>query len=355
MSLNRIIGAMSGTSMDGLDLCICDYDQDKNGRYSFKILSTKTYSYPASILSDLNQSKNMSVEALLLLDKQLGRFFADCINALLETSKMAPKEIHAIASHGHTIYHQPDKGFTLQIGCGDTIAYRTGIQVINDFRQKDVIAGGQGAPLVPIGDSALFGQRADAFLNIGGFANITIPSESTLAFDICPANLPMNRIVNRMNLPYDDGGKIAKSGTVDTPILAKLNTLDYYALNPPKSLGTEWLDAKFQSILDEIESNEDQLRTLIAHISQQIGMVCKNHQIKSLFITGGGAFNNFLIEEIERETALEIILPTKEEIEFKEAIIFGFLGMRYLQGKTNVLHSVTGAKRDVIGGVLHLP
>jgi len=341
--------------MDGLDLSICDYTQDEREYYSYKILNTKTYPYPLELLNDLQQSKKKSVEALLLLDKQLGRFFAECINAFLDSSKIDANEVHAIASHGHTVYHQPDKGFTLQIGCGDTIAYHTGIRVINDFRQKDVIAGGQGAPLVPIGDLALFGDQADAFLNLGGFANITIPGLTTLAFDICPANLPMNRIVNRLNLPYDDGGRIAQSGTIDVVVLEKLNALDFYAQNPPKSLGTEWLDAHFLPILDQIQSNEDQLRTLVAHISQQIGTVCQKHWVTSLFITGGGAFNDFLINEIRNAGHVEIVLPSREEIEFKEAIVFGFLGVRYLQGEPNSLHSVTGAKKDVIGGVLHVP
>ncbi|MGB0915303.1 MAG: anhydro-N-acetylmuramic acid kinase, partial [Crocinitomicaceae bacterium] len=222
-------------------------------------------------------------------------------------------------------------------------------------RQKDVVAGGHGAPLVPIGDKILFQNQADAFLNIGGFSNICIPGETTIAFDICPGNLPLNEIVNKIGLPYDANGDISRSGKINESALAKMNSLEFYQKTNQKSLGTEWLDQEFTPIYESIEANEDKLRTIIEHISIQISDVLNKNEINRLFITGGGAFNAFLIEEIQTKTTAEIILPPIKIIEFKEALVFAFLGLRFLRNEINCLSSVTGASRDTVGGVLHTP
>lgn len=355
MSLHTIIGVMSGTSMDGLDICLSTFKQKEQGDYSFEIQQVSTYKYESNLLNSLANAKKLAPEDLFALDKKLGMFFADSINLFLDEFNIDRSKVHAIASHGHTVFHQPERGFTVQIGCGDTIASRTGIQVINDFRQKDVIAGGQGAPLVPIGDLLLFGGKADAFLNIGGFANISIPGEKTIAFDISPGNLPLNLIAQELGKEFDENGIIAQSGTVDQNILNQLNSISFYHSNPPKSLGTEWLEKEFLPILSKIELPEDRMSTCVSHIAEQIHKVCQKFTIKKLYITGGGAYNNFLIKEIESLEEIEHIVPSKAIIEFKEALIFGFLGALFLEGKTNVLSSVTGASKDVMGGVLHLP
>ncbi len=355
MSSYTILGLMSGTSMDGLDISHVNFKVKDNGKIEFTVNQCKTYPYSKYILDKLRTSKNLNTEEILVLDKELGLIFAKKVNEFLSENKIDKNSIDAIASHGHTIHHQPQNGFTQQIGCGDTIAFQTGIKVINDFRQKDVIAGGQGAPLVPIGDKLLFGDIAEAYLNIGGFTNICIPRKQTIAFDICPGNLPLNEIVNKIGLEYDKDGELARSGEINSEILERLNSLDYYSRVKHKSLGTEWLENEFTPLLHSIKKEEDKLRTIVEHIAIQISKTVTQHKIKSLFITGGGALNSFLIGQIDKNIEAKITLPSTTIIDFKEALVFAFLGMRFLRNEINCLSSVTGASRDTIGGVLHLP
>ena len=355
MSLRTVIGVMSGTSMDGIDIVLSTYQVSDLEMVSHTIHHSKTYQYSANLLKKLKISTQLSASELLILDKTLGIFFSERIINFINEFEIETPLIDAIASHGHTIFHQPEKGYTYQIGCGETIAFRTGIKVINDFRQKDVVAGGQGAPLVPIGDKLLYNSFADAFLNIGGFCNISIPSYRTIAFDISPGNLPLNEIAEEFDKTFDKSGLIARSGIIDKDVLNELNDLDYYSADPPKSLGIEWVEANFNPILSKIDSPRDRMRTAVEHIAEQISSTCIQNNVKSLYITGGGAFNNFLIEKIKEKSKIKIVIPDTVDIEFKEAIIFGLLGALFLEGKHNTLSSVTGASRDVMGGVLHLP
>lgn len=354
MSLYTMIGVMSGTSMDGLDITLCEIKNINDDSYEHKTLNSKTFSYPSELFDLLVSAKSLPADQLFALDKLLGKHYAACINSFLLTSEIDAAKVDAIASHGHTVHHQPENGFTVQIGCGITMAKETGIRVINDFRQKDVVFGGQGAPLVPIGDKLLFANRADAYLNIGGFTNISIPGDVTIAFDISPGNLPLNAIAQELGVPFDDGGAIARKGTVDLKTLRELNALPYYTQPTPKSLGTEWLEAVFLPVLNQIPRPEDRMRTCVTHIAEQISAICVRHNIEQLFVTGGGAFNAFLLEELHRN-AVRFVLPEKDEIDFKEALIFAFLGVRFLEGKYNCLASVTGASTNVCGGTLHLP
>lgn len=354
MSSYSIIGLMSGTSMDGLDIAFVTFTLQKNGTWKYTVNQSETKKYDITILDKLKVGKQLSTIDILELDKELGVFFAKCVNELIETYQIDRNKIDAIASHGHTIHHQPDKGFTQQIGCGATIAFHTGIKVINDFRQKDVVAGGQGAPLVPIGDKLLFSEFADAFLNIGGFANICIPSIKTIAFDISPGNLPLNEIVNKLGFEFDDKGTISSEGSVNHVILNELNALDFYSELNSKSLGTEWLETEFTPIVNKIRSLEDRLSTITEHIALQISKVTKTYNIKRLYITGGGVFNDFLIHRIRSNSSAELIIPDKTTINYKEAIVFAFLGVRFLREEINCMSSVTGASKDTIGGVMHL-
>jgi len=349
-----IIGLMSGTSMDGLDIAFSKYEQTTNNKWQLTVYQTETDIYPKNMLENLKNSTCFSASQLLDLDKKLGHYFAEKVNAFILRNKIDKKSIDAIASHGHTIFHQPDKGYTYQIGCGSTLAFNTELKVINDFRQKDVIAGGQGAPLVPIGDKLLFHQESSCFLNLGGFANCCIlKNKNVIAYDICPANLPLNQIMNRLGLEYDKDGKNAREGKVDLIALEKLNALSFYQQNSPKSLGTEWLTAEFNPVITEIINNKDKLRTIIEHIAIQIGENLIDSQ--SIYITGGGVRNTFLLERIAFHFEGEIVIPSEQIVDYKEAIIFGFLGALHLSGIPNTLASVTGANKDVIGGVLHRP
>lgn len=356
MSKIEIIGIMSGTSLDGVDIAHVSFTQDAFGEFSFSILNTKSFDFPPHLHQDLVNATNLPVPALLQLDKKLGLFYADCVNNYFSLEKINKSNIDAIACHGQTIYHQPENGFTLQIGCGTTIAFHTGIQVINDFRTKDIVAGGQGAPLVPIGDFNLFQSQAASFLNIGGFANISFKENGIIkAFDICPGNLPLNKLIESKGLSFDNEGEMARSGEINFFLLDLLNSLSYYGHTGPKSLGTEWLEEHFYPLLKFDKEIENNLRTVVEHIAIQIGNSLNSAQCESVMISGGGTKNKFLIERIAHYYNGKIVIPSEETISFKEAIIFAFLGALYLQKIPNCISSVTGASCATIGGTLHIP
>jgi anhydro-N-acetylmuramic acid kinase len=276
------------------------------------------------------------------------------VNQFIHKHKIDVHDIHSIASHGHTIFHQPEKGFTVQIGCGSTIALHTGINVVNDFRTKDVILGGQGAPLVPIGDFELFGNYATSFLNIGGFSNVSFQQNGKIvAFDCAPGNLPLNKLAHSKGLSYDKNGEIARSGEINFFLLDLLNALPFYQESGPKSLGIEWLETHFYPLIKFDRDIENNLRTILEHEAYQIGTLLNAQQQESVLITGGGALNSFLIERISHYFNGKVHLPDRKIIEFKEAIIFAFLGALYAQNQPNCLQEVTGASRSVCGGVFH--
>ncbi len=344
---------MSGTSMDGVDISYCSYNSTAENIWEHTVIQTKTIEYPIDILNLIKKSTSLNSNQLLELDKILGKLYGQFVNEFIHKYKIDKKDIDAIASHGHTIFHQPEKGYTYQIGCGDTIAFNTGLKVINDFRQKDVVAGGQGAPLVPIGDLLLFSRESSTFLNLGGFANCCKIYDEVIAFDISPANLPMNEIVQELGFDFDINGNLASTGKLIQDILDELNELDYYSQLPPKSLGTEWLKEHFTPIIKKIKNPNDRLRTIVEHISIQITRSLS--ESKSIYVTGGGAMNTFLINRIKHHFKGQIIIPPAQIVDFKEAIVFGFLGSLYLAGVPNTISSVTGASKETIGGVLHLP
>jgi len=351
----ELIGLMSGTSLDGVDICHVDFFY-KNNKWSYKIHNARTQVYPAHLLKQLKNAVNLSGLELFSLDQQLGVFFGECINNFIADFSIQKNAITAIASHGHTVFHQPDKGLTVQIGCGESIAYTTGINTINDFRTKDVLHGGQGAPLVPIGDQLLFSEQADAFLNIGGFANFSVlnTDATVTAFDICPANIIINYFTRQLGLEYDKDGTIASAQTPDDALLNLLNEIDAYNQPQPPSLGWEWIE---QVILPVYEhqpvSIEVKIATATEHAAFQIARRLNEYHCKSVFITGGGTKNTFLISRIEHYFNGKIVIPDEETIDFKEALIFAFLGVLHLENIPNCLPSVTGASKAVVGGVMH--
>ena len=350
----EILGLMSGTSLDGLDIAHVKFSIDAKKK-QFNLLNYKTFGYSTEFIDEVKNAVNLSAIDLFKLDKKIGSEFASLVNQFLDENKIDRNQIAAIASHGQTIFHQPNNGFTVQIGCGATIAYHTNIPVINDFRTMDVVAGGQGAPLVPKGDFDLFNDLAEGFLNLGGFANISLKKEEQIiAFDICPANLPLNEIVNQMGLSFDKNGDLARSGNIHSGLLSELNALDYYASSAPKSLGTEWLEQSFQPVIEKFSlSKEDQLATIVEHIAQQIAVIIKSFGIKKVLTTGGGTKNLYLMERIKDLSSAQIIIPDEAISDFKEAIIFAYLGALYLLDQPNCVASVTGANKSVIGGCLH--
>jgi anhydro-N-acetylmuramic acid kinase len=352
----EMIGLMSGTSLDGLDIAHVRFHFGLDSHVGFELMHSKTVPYPAEFIQQLTRIDQLTLSGIMLLDKALGHFYAYEINRFIQENNITKTHISAIASHGQTILHQPSNGFTLQIGCGTTLAYHTGIKVVNDFRTKDVVAGGQGAPLVPIGDFDLFQDKADAFLNIGGFTNISFKKDGVItAFDVTPGNLPLNKLAASRGLSFDKDGELARSGDINFFLLDLLNTLPYYEEEAPKSLGTEWLEEHFYPLIKFDKEIENNLRTITEHIGIQVGNALNNTDAKTVLVTGGGAKNAFLIERIQSYFNGSIVVPEAELIDFKEALIFAYLGALYLHGKPNALCSVTGAQRNTSGGVLHLP
>jgi len=345
-----VIGLMSGTSLDGLDLVYVKFTQNK--KINFEILHHKTVAYSAKWKANLQQAITFKTDVLQKLDTNYGKLLANITNQFIADFKI--QNIHFIASHGHTVFHDPANGVTLQIGNGPELSKYTNQKVICDFRTQDVVLGGQGAPLVPIGDELLFSEY-DYCLNLGGFANISMQQNNKrIAFDICPVNIVMNHYANQLGLAYDDGGKIAKTGEVNVALLNKLNALPFYQQPFPKSLGLEWVKKNIFPLIDSYTlSVPDILRTFIEHVAIQITHVL-TAQHKTLFITGGGVYNTFLIKRMQQLSSVSIVIPAKEIIEYKEALIFALLGLLREQNNVNVLASVTGAKKDHSSGKIYL-
>lgn len=356
MTIKNLIGLMTGTSLDGLDIVLVQFEENEDG-ISHKMVYTETVSYPADLEQNIRIAYELKIDEVQILDKSIGLFFAAQVNAFIEKNKLDQNDIEAIASHGQTILHQPENGFTLQLGCGSTIAYHTGIPVINDFRSLDVIAGGQGAPLVPMGDFHLFNGQAEAFVNIGGFCNISFKDHKGVvqAFDICPSNLPLNRYAQKLNAAYDKDGDFAQAGVLDDLLLQKLNKLEYYTKSAPKSLGTEWLDKSFYPLILSDTDPYAVLRTISSHIAAQIAATLNAHKIQSVFFTGGGAKNKFILKELQKKYSGKMIVPDTEIIDFKEALIFAFLGYCYLLNRATTIETVTGAILSLSTGVYHKP
>ncbi|GET21877.1 anhydro-N-acetylmuramic acid kinase [Prolixibacter denitrificans] len=343
------LGLMSGTSLDGIDLALCRFEHTNSG-WSFLIEAAETVPYSAEWQKKLKEAEKSTAQEILLLHNEYARYTGEVINRFLQGKTMP----QLIASHGHTIFHQPKKQFTFQLGNGTIIAAETGIKTIADFRNMDVALGGQGAPLVPIGDRLLFGEY-EYCLNLGGFANISYEEEEQrIAFDIGPANIVLNYLAQQKGQEYDKNSLIAKSGQVDNALLNELNNLPFYAEKPPKSLGKEWLDSEMIPLLEKYSlSLANQMRTLYEHVAIQIGRVI--HLPGKMLVTGGGAHNPLLMNRIAACSKAEVIIPEKEIIDFKEALIFAFLGVMANRHEINCLSAVTGASRDNTGGTIYLP
>lgn len=350
-----VIGLMSGTSLDGLDICLTEFSKASEG-WGFHILHGVTISYNDSWKARLSYNSQLSATSLLELDHQYGQWLGNQINAFLKNKNLNPKNIDLIASHGHTLYHRPEKGITFQLGSGPEIMNITGIKTVTDFRRQDVILGGQGAPLVPMGDQLLFNQY-EACLNLGGFANISFEEDGKrIAYDICPVNYVMNKLAEKEGAEYDVDGAMAGRGKKDEALLNKLNGLEFYQLNPPKSLGAEWVSHHVDPILQKNTSSTiDQLSTLVEHIAVVISNELNRIDAATCLVTGGGSFNSFLMQRIRNHTSCEIIIPDSNMVNYKEAIVFGLLGLLRQRGEINILSSVTGAKSDHSSGLIYSP
>ena len=365
-----IIGMMSGTSLDGLDLALCDFWKDED-RFHYKIVQTQTFAYPQELTQRLRALFDSHALEFCQTEVEFSSFAAQCVNRFLEKAEKKP---HYMASHGHTVFHQPEKGLTKQIGSGAILAAQTGISTICDFRTGDVALGGQGAPLVPIGDALLFSEY-DACLNLGGISNISFGNlNNRTAYDISLCNILLNYLAEQRGFIYDKNGALAQKGTIHADLLENLNRPDYFLQSGAKSIGFELFANYYKPLLDRFSiSVEDKLRTVCEHIATQIKVVLngycrdnrdnrdsrdsrdnRNKGLVRVLVTGGGAKNRFLIDLIQEKTETQIIIPEEQLIDFKEALVFAFLGYLRVFETNNCLHSVTGALKDSCGGAIYL-
>ena len=343
------IGLMSGSSLDGLDLALVRLSHDERG-YRYQIEAAETLPYSQYWHDQLANAFLSTPEALKPLDKEYGAYLGRQVASFIDKTGRKPD---FVASHGHTVFHKPEQRFTLQIGDGQALADACGITVVNDFRSEDVGKGGQGAPLVPVGDRLLFAEY-DICLNIGGIANLSYETDRRIAYDICIANQALNWLAQREGMAYDKGGMMARQGHIDTNLLEALNSNGFYRQSPPKSLGREFFET-YQKALLEPHPTHDALATFVEHIAMQTAQAIGALPQGKMLVTGGGALNSYLIERIQNHTQHQVVVPDRMTVDYKEALIFALLGMLRLEGQTNVLCSVTGAPSDSCSGKIWHP
>ena len=355
----NVIGLMSGTSLDGVDIAYCRFTLE-NGRWIYEIIHAETIPYSSVWKQTLLSMEKTDAITFQQTHVDYGFYLGRLVSDFVKRYKC---KADFVSSHGHTIFHQPEKKLTVQIGAGSAIAAECNLSVVCDFRSLDVALGGQGAPLVPVGDMLLFSEF-DFCMNLGGFANVSYNLASSdsegagkrLAYDICPVNIVMNAVCEKIGLEYDNGGILASGGIVNEQLLKELNRLSFYRLplDSPKSLGKEWVIKNIDPILKKYNVNErDILRTFCEHIAFQIAQSLNNKPHGRLLTTGGGVYNSFLIELIKKQLIHQVIIPEKKTIEFKEALIFAFLGVLRIRNEINCLKSVTGARQDSVGGGMY--
>jgi anhydro-N-acetylmuramic acid kinase len=353
MKVYRVIGLMSGSSLDGLDMAYCEFWKIK-GDWHFRILQSETVAYNRAWKDRLSKIRNFSAEELLALHSEYGYWSGRVVKNFMERHKLFPQ---LIASHGHTVFHQPSRGFSFQLGSGQAMAQVLALPVIYDFRQKDVLMGGQGAPLVPIGDELLFKDH-DACLNIGGIANVSYSKEGKrYAFDLGPANQLLNNLSLERGMAFDRDGKIAASGRVDQELLKRLEKNLFYQKPLPRSLSNEYVEQHFLPLLRKETglSWEDRLHTATVHIGRVIGRELNKIKARKVLVTGGGAKNKFLIRQIQTNFQGELVIPEETLIDYKEAMIFALMGVLRYRGEVNCLASATGASRNCSTGVIAFP
>lgn len=367
----NVIGLMSGSSLDGLDIAFVEFTETA-GKWAYDIKCAACIEYENEWIEKLKNAIHFSALDYQILHTDYGRYLAEKVNEFSDKFQLQHK-ISLIASHGHTTFHFPEKKMTHQLGDGAAIAAEAELPVVTDLRSVDIAFGGQGAPIVPLGEKLLFPDY-HYFLNIGGIANISINNKQTnnpdspsdkneiIAFDICAANRVLNMLASEKNKAYDEDGKMASSGKINETLLEKLNSLEYFSLPYPKSLGNSFgTDIIFPLIKSFNLTTDDSLATYVEHISVQIKHALQSYfsktEIQQLMITGGGAFNKFLVERISRhlqEINFEVFIPEDDVVIYKEALIMALLGTLRWREQYTVLSSVTGAKRNSIGGALWL-
>ena len=348
-SKTNVIGLMSGSSLDGIDLVDADFWHD--GKWHFEIIAKDNVDYDDEWRQKLADAFYYDKNQLKNIDYQYGKLLGQTTKRFIEKYNLKPE---IVASHGHTIFHRPQEHYTLQIGDGQSLADECGVTVINDFRTEDVLKGGQGAPLVPIGDKLLFADYPIC-LNIGGIANVSYDvDDQRIAYDICIANQALNYLAGRLGLGFDYDGLIARSGIIDDQLLTILNSHPFYSQKYPKSLGREFFEENIKPLLENRDDVADMMATFVEHIAIQIANSANECDVQML-ITGGGAKNKFLVERIQAHTKHHVVAPSDDIIDYKEALVFAFLGLLRSRNEINVLKSVTGAESDSSSGKIYYP
>lgn len=349
----KVIGLMSGTSLDGLDIAFCTFSKNDEGKWSFTIEKAETVQYTRSWQKLLLNAHQVKAEELLILHAAYGRLLGEEVNKFIQ--KNGFKGVDFIASHGHTVFHQPKKGFTFQLGNGNALHQAASLPTVWDFRTLDVALGGEGAPLVPIADQLLFAEF-DVCLNLGGIANLSVEQKNKrTAYDICYTNMALNYLAQKNNKAFDKNGGMASDGQVHAGLLKALSKVYTSFKKTRPSLSREIFEKQIRPLLDNEKINlKDRLRTVTESIAAEIISAIGNEKEKSVLITGGGAHNSFLLYRLVElgGDQLRIIKPDDEIVNFKEALAFAFLGVLKVRGEENVLKSVTGALKNSSSGVM---
>lgn len=361
MNTYHVIGVMTGSSLDGIDLAYTKISVENN-QYSYEVLITECLPLPQKWKLRIEQLVMQNAVTYLKTSAFFGHFLGERIAEFIDTHQLK-EQLDFIASHGQTVFHQPENLFTSQIGDGAAIARKTGFPVICDFRSIDVALGGQGAPVAPIADR-LFFPDYKLFLNLGGIANIAVKiHDKFIAFDITAANLALNKVAKLKGADYDHDGNIAANGEIDAKLFEELNGSWYYEKDYPKSLSGGWVSKVMLPTLSRHNiSVENKMRSIVEHIAHQINESMKKIEQKEnvqfskndkMLATGGGAFNKFLIKRIEEVIPVSITIPDEQTIKFKESILMALMGVLRVRGEANCIASVTGAERDAIGGAIY--
>lgn len=356
----KVIGLMSGSSLDGLDIAYVQLEAIR-GKWSYTVEAAETLAYDAEWTGLLRAARGMSGVELMRLHSRYGHYLGTQVQEFILRHGLEHR-VDLVASHGHTVFHEPAGRATCQIGDGAAIAAQTSLAVVSDLRALDMALGGQGAPIVPIGDRLLFGDY-DAWLNLGGIANVTLrlPGDRFSAFDIAPCNQVLNALAGKVGLPYDAGGLLASKGVADGPLLEQLNRLPYYQLEAPKSLDNAFSGEELLPLIEAAGcSVEDALRTAVAHLTAQIAAVLPAGPAdvpsrRTVLVTGGGALNTFLLETLTAgltPAGWSVVVPDEQTVQFKEAIVMALIGALRWREEDNVFADVTGAQRSSIGGAL---
>lgn len=357
MNTYKVIGLMSGTSLDGLDLAYCHISK-KYDQWKFEIKETRAISYDKDMRAHLKNSIELPADELLIFHNTYGSWLGQQAREFIIEKGL---DVDLIASHGHTTHHQPAKGLTLQIGSGQHLANVSGYKTVCDFRTNDVALGGEGAPLVPIGDRLFFGNY-NFCLNLGGISNVSFEHQGKrIAYDIGLANMILNYITQKIGLSYDKNGTLASKGVINMNMLKQLNQLSYYELPFPKSTGYEWFLEKVVPIVNATrDTTENLLHTAVHHICEQVALQVKRYATKdqsTILVTGGGALNQFMMEVLRSnlEPMVSLVIPEMKLIEYKEALVFALMGVLRIEKEVNILKTVTGASKNSSSGVVYLP